>query len=64
VVDAKEALLPIDVKATARPRVEDARHLETVREEYRGKARAALLLHTGERAEWLAPAFWRPPGGW
>src|SRR4029077_13044402 len=48
VVEAKTGLLPIEVKATARPRVEDARHLRTFRDEYKGRARAALLLHTGD----------------
>lgn len=55
VIEAGGKLLPIEVKATARPRLADARHLRTFRAEYGKKARAALLLHTGSTIEWLAP---------
>ena len=41
VVEAGNALVAIEVKATAKPRLEDARHLRTFREEYKGKARTA-----------------------
>ena len=61
VVEAKDALLPIEIKMTPRPRVDDARHLRTFREEYKKKARAALLLHTGEKVEWLAPGILAAP---
>lgn len=55
VIEAGGALLPIEVKATTRPRLRDAVHLRTFRAEYGKKARAALLLHTGDMLEWLAP---------
>jgi hypothetical protein len=55
VIEAGKRLLPIEVKATARPRLGDARHLRTFRGEYGKKARAGLLLHTGSTLEWLAP---------
>lgn len=55
VVEAGGKLLPIEVKASARPRLADARHLRSFRAEYGKKARAALLLHTGSTLEWLAP---------
>jgi predicted AAA+ superfamily ATPase len=61
VLEVDEALVPVEVKATARPRVEDARHLRTFREEYRKKARTALLLHTGDSTEWLAPGILAAP---
>jgi predicted AAA+ superfamily ATPase len=61
VIEAKDAVMAIEVKATSRPRVDDARHLRTFRDEYRGKARAALLLHTGDRIEWLAPGILAAP---
>src|SRR5436190_3613305 len=61
VVEAGNALVAIEVKATAKPRLEDARHLRTFREEYKGKARTALLLHTGDRIEWLAPGILAAP---
>jgi uncharacterized protein len=55
VVEAGGKLLPIEVKATERPRLADTAHLRTLRAEYGRKARAGLLLHTGETLEWLAP---------
>ena len=61
VIEANDALVAIEVKATARPRVEDAKHLRTFREEYEGKARTALLLHAGDRTEWLAPGILAAP---
>lgn len=64
VVETGGKLLPIEVKATARPRLNDAAHLRTFRAEYGKKARAGLLLHTGSLLEWLAPdvlaaSWWR-----
>jgi predicted AAA+ superfamily ATPase len=55
VIEAGGRLLPIEVKATARPRLADVRHLRTFRAEYGKKSRAGLLLHTGSALEWLAP---------
>lgn len=55
VIEAEGKLLPVEVKATARPRLADCAHLRTFRSEYGKKARAGLLLHTGSTLEWLAP---------
>lgn len=55
VIETGGRLLPIEVKATNRPRLGDAAHLRTFRTEYGKKARAGLLLHTGTALEWLAP---------
>ncbi len=55
VIEADGKLLPIEVKATARPRLADGAHLRTFRAEYGKKARAGLVLHTGSTLEWLAP---------
>jgi predicted AAA+ superfamily ATPase len=55
VIETDRKLLPIEVKATARPRLADCAHLRTFRAEYGSKARAGLLLHTGRAVEWLAP---------
>ncbi len=55
VIEAEGKLLPIEVKATARPRLADCAHLRTFRSEYGKKARAGLLIHTGSTLEWLAP---------
>ena len=54
VIETGGKLLPIEVKSTARPRIGDAAHLRTFRAEYGKKARAGLLLHTGNAIEWLA----------
>ena len=55
VIEAGGRLLPIEVKATGRPRLADAAHLRGFRAEYGRKARAGLLLHSGSALEWLAP---------
>ena len=54
VIETGGKLLPIEIKATARPRLADIAHLRTFRAEYGKKARAGLLLHTGSTLEWLA----------
>ncbi len=54
VVETGGRLLPIEVKATSRPRLSDAAPLRTFRREYGKAACAGLLLHTGSRVEWLA----------
>lgn len=55
VIETGGKLLPIEVKATANPRLADCAHLRTFRQEYGRKARAGLLLHTGRTVEWLTP---------
>jgi hypothetical protein len=55
VIEAGGKLLPIEVKATSKPRLGDCSHLRTFRQEYGRKARAGLLLHTGRTVEWLSP---------
>lgn len=55
VIETGRHLLPIEVKTSARPRLGDARHLLTFRAEYGRKARAGLLLHTGDTLQWIAP---------
>jgi predicted AAA+ superfamily ATPase len=55
VIETGGQLLPIEVKATKRPRLAEAATLRTFRAEYGKKARAGLLLHTGTTLEWLAP---------
>ncbi len=47
VVEWKGQLLPIEVKTTKKPRVDDARHLLSFRKEYKDRSRTALLLHCG-----------------
>lgn len=55
VIEAGGELLPIEVKATSKPRLADCVHLRTFRQEYGRKARAGILLHTGRTVEWLTP---------
>lgn len=55
VIETGGRLLPIEIKANARPRLADAAHLRSFRREYGEKSRAGLLLHTGSSLEWLAP---------
>jgi predicted AAA+ superfamily ATPase len=55
VIEAGGRLLPIEVKAGARPRLADSAHLRSFRREYGKRARAGLLLHAGSTVEWLAP---------
>ena len=55
VIEAGDFLLPIEIKATSRPRLRDTGRLRSFRREYEGQARAGLLLHTGDALEWLAP---------
>lgn len=54
VVESGRRVVPIEVKATTRPRVGDAKGLIAFRAEYGARARAGLLLHAGEKTEWLA----------
>jgi predicted AAA+ superfamily ATPase len=55
VIETGGRLLPIEVKASSRPRHADTTALRTFRSEYGKKARAGLLLHTGNTLDWLAP---------
>jgi predicted AAA+ superfamily ATPase len=55
VIETGGHLLPVEVKASGRPRLGDVRHLRSFRAEYGDAARAGLLLHTGNTLEWLAP---------
>jgi predicted AAA+ superfamily ATPase len=55
VIEAGGSLLPIEVKSSSRPRLADAAHLRVFGREYGRKARAGLLLRTGDAMEWIAP---------
>ena len=61
VVEADGRLLPIEVKATKRPRLANAAHLRVFRREYGSAARSGLLLHGGEATEWLTPEVLAAP---
>lgn len=53
VIETEGRLLPIEVKATTRPRLKDAMALRVFRLEYGEVSRAGLLLHTGTETKWL-----------
>ena len=53
VIEADDMLLPIEVKNTKRPRVADTAGLRAFRAAHADQARAGLLLHDGDRTEWL-----------
>jgi hypothetical protein len=55
VIESAGRLLPIEVKATARPRLADAAHLRTFHAEYGKRSLPGLLLHTGTTLDWLTP---------
>ena len=55
VIAAGDTLLPIEMKATHRPRLRDTVPLRAFRKEYGARARAGLLLHEGDAVEWLTP---------
>ena len=61
VIEAGEGLLPIEVKATRRPRIRDVAHLHTFRREYGRAARPGLLLHGGDTLEWITPEVLSAP---
>jgi predicted AAA+ superfamily ATPase len=54
VVDLNGRLLPIEVKATTEPRLADAAHLHVFRAEYGEQSLPGLLVHGGNRMEWLS----------
>ncbi len=61
VIESEGQLLPIEGKATKRPRLRDAAHLRTFRQEYGRAARSGLLLHGGNSLEWLTPEVLAAP---
>ncbi len=54
VLERGGTVLPIEVKATARPRSADVRHLRTFMHEYADRTEGALLLHAGTETFWIA----------
>jgi predicted AAA+ superfamily ATPase len=61
VIETHDAILPIEVKAAPRPATSDIATLHTFRSEYGKRCPGAILLHTGERTEWLAPGILATP---
>ena len=54
VVESRQGLLPIEIKASSRARMEDIRSLEAFLDEYRS-AKIGVLIYGGEQAVALTP---------
>lgn len=61
VIEHRDGLLPIEVKATKRPGRNDVRGLETFRDEYPDLFTGGLLLHDGDRVEWISQGILSAP---
>ena len=61
VIEVDGAVLPIEVKATRRPRLGDTAGLRAFRAEYHRTTRAGLLLHGGDSVEWITPGVLAAP---
>ena len=61
VIETGDRLLPIEVKATTRPRRRDTTALRTFQAEYGARSRAGLLLHTGTLLDWITPTILATP---
>jgi predicted AAA+ superfamily ATPase len=64
VIETGSSVVAIEVKATDRPRPRDWAHLVEFRERYGEVMKGGLLLHAGERTEWvservLSVPWWR-----
>lgn len=54
IVEAGRKLLPIEVKASAQPRLSDGRGIHAFRAEHGAAALPGLLVHTGNTTAWIA----------
>jgi predicted AAA+ superfamily ATPase len=61
VIESGDELLPIEVKATARPGPGDTAGLRAFREKYGTRSRAGLLLHAGTEVAWVLPGILAAP---
>lgn len=61
VIEHRGQVVPIEVKATARPTLRDVRSLVAFRDEYGDLFRGGLLLHDGEEIQWLAEGILAAP---
>lgn len=61
VIERGAKVIPLEVKATGRPRQDDIKGLRVFLEEYGKAAPHGVLLHTGRKAERLAERIWAIP---
>ena len=61
VIETPNRLLPVEVKATRRPRPGDARYLRLFIDDYGDRTDGALVLHAGDETFWLAESILAAP---
>lgn len=61
VIEDRDRLLPIEVKAAPRPAQRDIRGLIAFRDEYPDRFVGGLLLHTGNEVRWVAEGILAAP---
>ena len=61
VLESDDRLLPIEVKATARPGINDTAGLRAFREAHAKRSRPGLLLHCGTETAWILPGILATP---
>ena len=61
VLESGDQLVPIEVKATTRPGVNDTVGLRAFREAHGKRTRAGLLLHCGTETSWILPGLLAAP---
>jgi predicted AAA+ superfamily ATPase len=61
VIEAGDALLPVEVKTSRRARLEDTHSLRAFLDDYPGQARHGILVYAGERVERLTGKIWAVP---
>jgi predicted AAA+ superfamily ATPase len=61
VIETEGRVVPIEIKASARPTTRDIRGLQVFRDEYGRTSRTGLLLHAGEQTTWLAKGILAVP---
>jgi predicted AAA+ superfamily ATPase len=61
VIETAGKLLPVEIKATSRPRISDAANLLAFQNEYGTDTRTGLILHNGTLVEWLTPKVLSAP---
>jgi uncharacterized protein len=54
VIEHRGAMIPVEVKASARPASADVRGLAAFRDDYPDTFRGGLLLHTGTKIQWFS----------
>lgn len=61
VIEHSRGLVAVEVKAGSKPGLSDVRGLEAFREEYGERCIGGLLLHSGQRTEWLGKKILAAP---